>query len=100
MLTDGITEVASERDEEFGLARVEQLLSQEATQPLSQEVLNSHVECEARSAVVPGPSRLLFPTPSPGSCGAPQPSVRTRCSRLAKLATFRRKSEAMRADGC
>src|SRR5438128_10196080 len=35
MLTDGITEVASERDEEFGLARLEQLLSQEAAQPLS-----------------------------------------------------------------
>jgi hypothetical protein len=35
MLTDGITEVASERDEEFGLARLEQLLSQESAQPLS-----------------------------------------------------------------
>src|SRR5438128_12126493 len=35
MLTDGITEVASERDAEFGLARLEQLLSPEAAQPLS-----------------------------------------------------------------
>lgn len=36
LLTDGITEVVNERDEEFGLARVEQLLSQHAAQPLSQ----------------------------------------------------------------
>jgi serine phosphatase RsbU (regulator of sigma subunit) len=36
MLTDGITEVANERDEEFGLARLERLLSQHADQPLSQ----------------------------------------------------------------
>lgn len=36
MLTDGITEVANERDEEFGLARLERLLSQHADQPLSE----------------------------------------------------------------
>ena len=36
LLTDGITEVVNERDEEFGLARLERLLSQHATQPLSQ----------------------------------------------------------------
>ncbi|MFZ0734349.1 MAG: PP2C family protein-serine/threonine phosphatase [Candidatus Sulfotelmatobacter sp.] len=36
LLTDGITEVVNERDEEFGLARVEQLLSQHEDQPLSQ----------------------------------------------------------------
>ncbi len=36
MLTDGITEVANERDEEFGLARLERLLSQHAAQPLSE----------------------------------------------------------------
>jgi serine phosphatase RsbU (regulator of sigma subunit) len=35
MLTDGVTEVANERDEEFGLERLEQLLSQGAAQPLS-----------------------------------------------------------------
>ncbi len=34
MLTDGISEVPNERDEEFGLARLEQLLTQYATQPL------------------------------------------------------------------
>ena len=36
LLTDGITEVVNERDEEFGLARLERLLSQHAAQPLSQ----------------------------------------------------------------
>jgi sigma-B regulation protein RsbU (phosphoserine phosphatase) len=36
LLTDGITEVVNEREEEFGLARLEQLLSQHADQPLSQ----------------------------------------------------------------
>ena len=36
LLTDGITEVVNERDEEFGLARLEQLLSRVAAQPLSQ----------------------------------------------------------------
>jgi sigma-B regulation protein RsbU (phosphoserine phosphatase) len=35
LLTDGITEVVNERDEEFGLARLERLLSQHAAQPLS-----------------------------------------------------------------
>jgi len=36
LVTDGITEVVNERDEEFGLLRLERLLSQHATQPLSQ----------------------------------------------------------------
>jgi serine phosphatase RsbU (regulator of sigma subunit) len=36
LLTDGITEVVNERDEEFGLARLEQLLSKLAAKPLSQ----------------------------------------------------------------
>jgi serine phosphatase RsbU (regulator of sigma subunit) len=36
LLTDGITEVVNERDEEFGLARLEQLLIKHAAQPLSQ----------------------------------------------------------------
>ena len=36
LFTDGITEVVNERDEEFGLARLEQLLSKNAAQPLSQ----------------------------------------------------------------
>jgi serine phosphatase RsbU (regulator of sigma subunit) len=36
LLTDGITEVVNERDEEFGLARLERLLSQNAAQPLWQ----------------------------------------------------------------
>ena len=36
LLTDGITEVVNERGEELGLARLEGLLSQYATQPLSQ----------------------------------------------------------------
>ena len=36
LLTDGITEVVNERDEEFGLPRLEQLLSKLAAQPLSQ----------------------------------------------------------------
>jgi len=35
LLTDGITEVVNERDEEFGLARLEQLFSKLAAQPLS-----------------------------------------------------------------
>jgi serine phosphatase RsbU (regulator of sigma subunit) len=34
MLTDGISEVSNESDEEFGLARLEQLLTQYAAQPL------------------------------------------------------------------
>jgi len=34
MLTDGISEVPNERDEEFGLARLEQLLTEYAAQPL------------------------------------------------------------------
>ena len=36
LLTDGITEVVNERDEEFGLERLERLLAQHAAQPLSQ----------------------------------------------------------------
>jgi serine phosphatase RsbU (regulator of sigma subunit) len=36
LLTDGVTEVVNERDEEFGLSRMEQLLSKLAAQPLSQ----------------------------------------------------------------
>jgi sigma-B regulation protein RsbU (phosphoserine phosphatase) len=36
LLTDGITEAVNERDEEFGLARLERLLSQYAAQPLPQ----------------------------------------------------------------
>jgi serine phosphatase RsbU (regulator of sigma subunit) len=36
MLTDGISEVPNDRDEEFGLARLEQLLTQHAAQPLRQ----------------------------------------------------------------
>ena len=36
LVTDGITEVVNERDEEFGLARLEQLLSKLAAQPLTQ----------------------------------------------------------------
>jgi serine phosphatase RsbU (regulator of sigma subunit) len=34
LLTDGVSEVANDRDEEFGLARLEQLLTQYAAQPL------------------------------------------------------------------
>jgi sigma-B regulation protein RsbU (phosphoserine phosphatase) len=34
MVTDGITEVANERDEEFGLTRLEQLLTRNSTRPL------------------------------------------------------------------
>ena len=34
MLTDGISEVPNDRDEEFGLARVEQLLTQHSAEPL------------------------------------------------------------------
>jgi sigma-B regulation protein RsbU (phosphoserine phosphatase) len=36
LLTDGITDVVNERDEEFGFTRLEQLLTQLAGQPLSQ----------------------------------------------------------------
>jgi serine phosphatase RsbU (regulator of sigma subunit) len=36
LLTDGITEVANEREEEFGLARLERLLTQHAPRPLAQ----------------------------------------------------------------
>jgi len=36
LVTDGITEVVNERDEEFGLARLERLLSQYQARPLSQ----------------------------------------------------------------
>ena len=36
LLTDGITEVVNERDEEFGLARLERLLTHHADQPLWQ----------------------------------------------------------------
>jgi len=36
LLTDGITEVVNERDEEFGLARLERLLSEHAAEPLPQ----------------------------------------------------------------
>jgi serine phosphatase RsbU (regulator of sigma subunit) len=34
MVTDGVTEVANERDEEFGLTRLEQVLMQHCTRPL------------------------------------------------------------------
>jgi serine phosphatase RsbU (regulator of sigma subunit) len=36
MLTDGISEVPNAKDEDFGLARLEQLLVQNATRPLQQ----------------------------------------------------------------
>jgi hypothetical protein len=36
LFTDGITEIANEQDEEFGLARLERLLCQHAAQPLPQ----------------------------------------------------------------
>lgn len=36
LLTDGVTEVVNERDEEFGLARLERLLREHAAEPLSQ----------------------------------------------------------------
>ena len=35
MLTDGISEVLNAKDEEFGLSGVEQLLAENATEPLS-----------------------------------------------------------------
>jgi phosphoserine phosphatase RsbU/P len=34
MVTDGTTEVVNERDEEYGLTRLEQVLTQHATKPL------------------------------------------------------------------
>lgn len=45
MLTDGISEVPNDRDEEFGLARVEQLLTQHSAEPLPQicERIMEHV---------------------------------------------------------
>jgi serine phosphatase RsbU (regulator of sigma subunit) len=45
MLTDGISEVPNDRDEEFGLARVEQLLTQHSAEPLPQiwERIMAHV---------------------------------------------------------
>src|SRR5208282_6694162 len=36
LVTDGITEVFNERDEEFGLTRLERLLTEHASQPLAQ----------------------------------------------------------------
>ncbi len=36
LLTDGISEVPNVKDEEFGLTRLEQLLTQHAAQPLPQ----------------------------------------------------------------
>jgi serine phosphatase RsbU (regulator of sigma subunit) len=47
LVTDGITEVVNERDEEFGLARLERLLSQYAARPLSQiwELVMGEVKC-------------------------------------------------------
>jgi stage II sporulation SpoE-like protein len=46
LLTDGITEVVNERDEEFGLARLERLLSQHAarTLPLIWELVMAEVK--------------------------------------------------------
>jgi len=45
MLTDGISEVPNDGDEEFGLARLEQLLTQHAVEPLPQiwDVIMEHV---------------------------------------------------------
>jgi Stage II sporulation protein E (SpoIIE) len=45
MLTDGISEVPNDRDEEFGLARLEQLLTQHSAEPLPQiwERIMEHV---------------------------------------------------------
>ena len=45
MLTDGISEVPNDRDEEFGLARLEQLLRQHSAEPLPQiwDVIMEHV---------------------------------------------------------
>jgi serine phosphatase RsbU (regulator of sigma subunit) len=46
MLTDGISEVPNEKDEELGLTRLEQLLTQHAAQPLPQiwELIMSEVK--------------------------------------------------------
>jgi sigma-B regulation protein RsbU (phosphoserine phosphatase) len=45
MRTDGISEVPNDRDEEFGLARLEQLLTQHSAEPLTQiwERIMEHV---------------------------------------------------------
>lgn len=45
MLTDGISEVPNDRDEEFGLARLELLLTQHSEEPLPQlwERIMGHV---------------------------------------------------------
>ena len=45
MLTDGISEVSNDRGEEFGLARLEQLLTQHSAEPLLQiwDVIMEHV---------------------------------------------------------
>ena len=45
MLTDGISEVSNDRGEEFGLARLEQLLTQHSAEPLPQiwDVIMEHV---------------------------------------------------------
>ena len=45
LFTDGITEVVNHADEDFGLARLEQLLNEHAAQPLSQiwEVIMAEV---------------------------------------------------------
>ena len=44
MLTDGISEVANDRDEEFGLARLEQLLIQHAAEPPLPDIWERIVE--------------------------------------------------------
>jgi serine phosphatase RsbU (regulator of sigma subunit) len=46
MLTDGILEVPNDKDEEFGLTRLEQLLTQHAAHPLPQiwELIMSEVQ--------------------------------------------------------
>jgi serine phosphatase RsbU (regulator of sigma subunit) len=50
MVTDGITEVANDRDEEFGLTRLEQVLAQYATRPLPEicDIIMGEVKLHGR----------------------------------------------------
>jgi serine phosphatase RsbU (regulator of sigma subunit) len=60
MVANAFTEVVNERDEEFGLARLQRLLSQHAAEPLSQILETVMGEVRQRGSQQDDQSLLLL----------------------------------------
>jgi serine phosphatase RsbU (regulator of sigma subunit) len=60
LLTDGVREVANTRDEEFGISRLEQLLTEHAPRPLPQTWESTMAEVKQHGAQQDDQSLLLL----------------------------------------